>query len=205
MESHENEVEASLREMLRQKAGTLPPPRGLSAPALRRTRLRIARTITTAALVLGLSGFAATAALDRLTGTSEVTPGGASFVQGATVRIRFDGSLGDLGCSHDGPRTVSAREEVTFGLTNDGRVDIVVDVLRFAEGKGFDDLVAYVEDPREDPEVAPEWATSQHAFRASPGQRESWTRALTPGEYGVVCYTTDPPRLWLLSPLTVAD
>ncbi|HEX6206917.1 MAG TPA: hypothetical protein VF058_01015 [Actinomycetota bacterium] len=205
MTGHENEVEASLRELLREKAGSLPPPSGLSPPALRRTRLRIARTVTAAALVLGLSGLGAAAVLERVTGTGEVRPGGTSFVQGATLRVRFDGSLGDLGCSHDGPARVSARDEVTFVLTNDGRVDVVLDVLRFAEGRDFDDLAAYVEDAQEDPRVAPEWAASQEAFRSSPGQRESWTRALSPGDYGVVCYTADPPRLWLLSPLTVAD
>ncbi|HZD17733.1 MAG TPA: hypothetical protein VE669_06300, partial [Actinomycetota bacterium] len=171
----------------------------------RRTRRRIALSVTAGVLAVGLAGIGAVVAVTRLGDTPRTVPGGGGRIapQGPlNPRIRFDGSFGDLGCAYDGPRTVPADQDVTFELTNDGEVDFFVDILLLTDGKGFRDLVEYATDPAEDPQVRPEWAVSSGVFLALPGSEASWSRTLPAGDYAVACFTTDPARLWLLTPLT---
>lgn len=206
MQKDQNRFEKQLEEELRRRANELPPAPPITPSVLRRTRGRIARTTTIAVVALGLAGFGAVAVITRLMDVPTTVPGGERTDVGpqepSNPRIRFDGSFGDLGCTYEGPRSVPADEDITFELTNDGEVDFFVDVLRLAEGKGFEDLVAYVNDPAFDAAVRPEWVDSEGVLLALPEERTPWTRALPPGEYAVACFTTDPGRLWILAPLT---
>ncbi len=206
MEHERDELERRLGDELRRRADALPPAPGVGPSTLRRARRRIARTVTVGVLAVALAGLGAFVTIARLADPPPSVPGGGRTdvapQEPPNPRIRFDGSFGADGCAYEGPRTVPAGRDLTFELTNGGEVDFFVDVLRFSEGKGFDDLVAYVNDPAFDPAVRPEWARSQGVFLAVPGETTSWARGLVPGDYAVACFTTDPARLWLLTPLT---
>jgi len=112
------------------------------------------------------------------------------FVLAGTIPVRFDGTT----CVDERPPTIAAGDWKLDIESTVGGTTIVV-VVRFHEGAGWDDLLAYARTAK-DPTAQPDFLDAPYGAFLEAAGTSVVIAALTPGTYGIVCLRTaeSPPR-----------
>lgn len=98
--------------------------------------------------------------------------------------VVYDGEA----CIYIGPETVDPGP-VRMTLDNRSDTRARIDILRFPEGKTFEDLAAYVESGEADAnQDSPDWVDQTRKIRAPANQLMGANRTLFDNTYGILCY-----------------
>ncbi len=98
--------------------------------------------------------------------------------------VVYDGET----CTYIGPETVDPGP-VRMTLDNRSGTRARIDILRFPDGKSFDDLVAYVDSGEAATnQDSPDWVDQTRKIRAPANQMMGANRTLSDNTYGILCY-----------------
>jgi len=115
-----------------------------------------------------------------------------------TIEVTFDGD----GCKYQGSKEVS-ESDISVRVDNQSEGALMLDVLRFQEGKTYEDLVAYFGSGA-GPAELPSWSRSVASMPASARESVSVGMALSAGNYALVCSTELPtPQVQPVAAFTV--
>ena len=116
-----------------------------------------------------------------------------------TMEVTFDGS----GCVYDGPESVSAGQ-VTLIFNNQSEGLALVDFVKLAEGKTWNDILDYL-GPLPSSKTRPDWVTGPAPEEVPAGESSSRELSVTGGNYVVVCARSSPLEVWPAGVLMVED
>jgi len=98
--------------------------------------------------------------------------------------VVYDGEA----CTYIGPETV-APGPVRMTLDNRSDIRARIDILRFPEGRTFEDLAAYVDSgDAAANQDSPDWVDQTRKIRAPANQLMGANRTLFDNTYGILCY-----------------
>jgi inosine-uridine nucleoside N-ribohydrolase len=123
-----------------------------------------------------------------LAGLRAGAPRANPFALAGTIAVTFDGTT----CADDAADTIPAGDWMIEASTTSTPGWTYIAVLRFDEGFGWDDLLAF-EAPADDPTAAPPFVDVAAGSYMEGTASSRTVAALTPGTYGFVCLRgTDP-------------
>ncbi|MCY4370159.1 MAG: hypothetical protein OXF41_12275 [bacterium] len=117
--------------------------------------------------------------------------------------VVYDGQT----CTYIGPETVDPGP-VRMTLDNRSGIRARIDILRFPEGKTFEDLAAYVESGEAATnQDSPDWVDQTRKIRAPANQLMGANRTLFDNTYGILCYIgeTEPFEIQAVATFEVLE